>query len=327
VFVGRRTELSLLTRRIDHVTRTGTGLAVAIRPGSPHPDALCGRSCLDRRMSAYGKALVLGGGGVTGIAWETGLLLGLAERGVDLAAAGLLVGTSAGSVVAAQLLGGVPLADLFAAQQAPPTREIAARLGPAGIARYAVAGLWPGDRARGRAWLGRQALRTHTVPEADRRAVIAQRIGRDQWPATPLRVVTVEAGTGAVRIFTAESGVSLIDAVAASCAVPLVWPPMTVDGRRYVDGGARSVANADLADGADRVVVIAPIDVGVRRADRPAAQVAKLGVPGVVIAPTAAARAAMGRNPLDPAFRAPAAEAGRQQAAAEVEKVRAVWDR
>jgi NTE family protein len=273
------------------------------------------------------KALVLGGGGVTGIAWETGLLLGLAEQGVDLTGAGLAVGTSAGSVVAAQVFSGVPLADLFAAQLAPPTSEIAARLGPAGLARYVVAGLWPGDRARGRAWLGRQALRTGSVPEADRRAVIAQRIGRDQWPATPLRVVTVEAGTGAVRIFTAESGVSLIDAVAASCAVPLVWPPMTVDGRRYVDGGARSVANADLADGADRVVVIAPIDVGVRRADRPAAQVAKLGVPGVVIAPTAAARAAMGRNPLDPAFRAPAAEAGRQQAAAEVEKVRAVWDR
>ena len=278
-------------------------------------------------MAAFGKALVLGGGGVTGIAWETGLLLGLAERGVDLTGAGLLVGTSAGSVVAAQVLGGVPLADLFAAQLAPPSKEIPARLGPAGLARYVVAGLWPGDRAHGRAWLGRQALRTTSVPEADRRAVIAQRVGRDEWPATPLRIVAVEALTGAVEVFTADSGVSLIDAVAASCAVPLVWPPVTIGGRRYVDGGARTVANADLADGADRVVVIAPIDVGARRADRPAAQVAKLGVPGVVIAPSPQARAAIGRNPLDPAFRAPAAEAGRAQAAAEVEKVRAVWDR
>jgi NTE family protein len=277
-------------------------------------------------MSAYGKALVLGGGGVTGVAWETGLLLGLAERGVDLTGAGLLVGTSAGSVVAAQVLGGVPLAELFAAQLAPPVREIAARLGPAGLARYAVAGLWPGDRARGRAWLGRQALRTRTVTEADRRAVIAQRIGRDDWPATPLRIVAVEAVTGAVQVFTSDSGVSLIDAVAASCAVPLVWPPVTIDGKRFVDGGARSVANADLAEGAGRIVVIAPIEMGFRPADRPAAQVARLGVPGVVIAPSPQARAAIGRNPLDPAFRAPAAESGRQQAAAEVEKVRAIWD-
>jgi NTE family protein len=277
-------------------------------------------------MGAYGKALVLGGGGVTGVAWETGLLLGLAERGVDLTGAGLLVGTSAGSVVAAQVLGGVPLAELFAAQLAPPVREIAARLGPAGLARYAVAGLWPGDRARGRAWLGRQALRTRTVTEADRRAVIAQRIGRDDWPATPLRIVAVEAVTGAVQVFTSDSGVSLIDAVAASCAVPLVWPPVTIDGKRFVDGGARSVANADLAEGAGRIVVIAPIEMGFRPADRPAGQVARLGVPGVVIAPSPQARAAIGRNPLDPAFRAPAAEAGRQQAAAEVEKVRAIWD-
>jgi NTE family protein len=277
-------------------------------------------------MAAFGKALVLGGGGVTGIAWETGLLLGLAERGVDLLGAGLLVGTSAGSVVAAQVLSGVPLAELFAAQLAPPTAEIPARLGPAGIARFAMAGLWPGDRARGRAWLGRQALRVPTVPEADRRAVIAHRIGRDEWPETPLRIVAVEAESGAVEVFTADSGVSLIDAVGASCAVPMVWPPVTIGGRRYVDGGARSTANADLAEGAERIVVIAPIGAGVRRADRPAAQLKRLGVPGVVITPSPQARAAIGRNVLDPAFRAPAAEAGRAQAAAEAEKVRAVWD-
>jgi NTE family protein len=228
--------------------------------------------------------------------------------------------------VAAQVLSGVLLEELFAAQLAPPSAEIPARLGSGGIARFAIAGLWPGDRARGRAWLGRQALRARTVPEADRRAVIAHRIGRDEWPATPLRIVAVEAETGAVEVFTAGSGVSLIDAVAASCAVPMVWPPMTVGGRRYVDGGVRSTDNADLAEGADRAVVIAPIGAAARRADRPAAQLQRLGVPGVVITPSRQARAAIGRNVLDPAFRAPAAEAGRAQAAEEAEKVRAVWD-
>lgn len=276
-------------------------------------------------MAVGGKALVLGGGGVTGVAWEIGLLLGLAEHGVDLGDAALLVGTSAGSVTAAQVLSGVPLGDLYAAQRAGATREIAASLGVGRLLQYAAAGLRPGDPAKGRAWLGRRSLAASTVSAAERRAVIAQRIGRDEWPATPLRIVAVEALTGVTTVFDSGSGVSLIDAVAASCAVPLVWPPATVNGVRYVDGGIRSAANVDLAAGCDRVVVIAPISAGFRRSDRPAAQAAALGVPHVVIAPSAEARARIGRNPLDPAFRAPAAEAGREQAAQEAERVRAVW--
>lgn len=276
-------------------------------------------------MAGDGKALVLGGGGVTGVAWEIGLLFGLAEHGVDLTDAGLLVGTSAGSVTAAQLLSGVPLADLDAAQRAGATREIAEGLGGLGLLKYAAAALWPAGRANGRAWLGRQSVKATSVSEVERRTVIAQRIGRDEWPATPLRITAIEALTGELKVFDRDSGVSLIDAVAASCAVPLVWPAATVNGVRYIDGGVRSVANVDLAAGCDRVVVIAPINVGFRRADRPAAQAAALGVPHVVIAPSPEARARMGRNPLDPAFRAASAEAGRAQAAQEAEKVRAVW--
>jgi NTE family protein len=115
--------------------------------------------------------------------------------------------------------------------------------------------------------------------------------------------------------------------VAASCAVPLVWPPMTVNGTRYIDGGMRSAANVDLAAGHDRVVVIAPITAALRRADKPAVQAAALG-PGVrtaVIAPTDAALTAIGRNPLDPDRRAAAAEAGRKQAGEVAERVRAAW--
>ncbi|MGX6607156.1 patatin-like phospholipase family protein [Micromonosporaceae bacterium Da 78-11] len=276
-------------------------------------------------MVTGGKALVLGGGGVTGVAWEIGLLLGLAEHGVDLSDAELLVGTSAGSVVAARVLSGVPLADLFEAQLAPPTGEIAARMSVGGLLKFGAAGLWPGDPAKGRAWLGRQSLKATTVTEAERRAVIALRVGRDDWPATPLLIPAIEALTGALKVFDKDSGVSLIDAVAASCAVPLTWPPMTVDGRRYLDGGARSVANVDLAAGSDRVVVIAPITASARRSTRPATQAAALGVPHVVLSPSDAARKRMGRNPLDPAFRAAAAEAGRTQAAREAEKVRTTW--
>ncbi|MDI6099503.1 patatin-like phospholipase family protein [Actinoplanes sp. NEAU-A12] len=278
-------------------------------------------------MGVDGKALVLGGGGVTGVAWEVGLLHGLAEHGVDLTDAGLFVGTSAGSSVAAQVLSGVPLRDLFEAQLADAGQETAARIGIGGLLSFAVAGLWPGDPARGRAWLGRRALRAHTVPESERRAVIARRLGDGSWPATRLLIIAVEAETGAVRVFDAASGVSLIDAVAASCAVPLTWPPMTVEGKRYIDGGMRSAANADLATGSERVVVLAPVTQSVRPSGRPGAQLAALGpgVLGVVVSPNAAARAAIGRNPLDPARRRPAAEAGRAQAATEADRLRPVW--
>jgi NTE family protein len=279
-------------------------------------------------MAVDGKALVLGGGGVTGVAWEIGMLHGLAERGVDLTDAGLFVGTSAGSSVAAQVLSGVPLKDLFEAQLADATGEPTARIGPGVILGFLVAGLWPGDPARGRAWLGRRALRNRTVPEAERREVIARRIGDGGWPAVRLRITAVEAETGEVRVFDASSGVSLVDAVSASCAVPLVWPPVTIDGVRYVDGGVRSVANVDLADDCRQVVVLAPTTRSARRSGRPDVQLRSLGaaVRGAVVSPDAAAVRAIGANVLDPARRRPAAEAGYAQAAAEADRLRAVWN-
>jgi NTE family protein len=273
-----------------------------------------------------GRALVLGGGGVTGVAWEIGLLLGLEELGVELSAADLFVGTSAGSVTAAQVTTGRPLEQMFAAQIAGVTTEVAAAMSTAGLLRFVVAGLWPGDPRKGRAWLGRAALRAETLPESERRTVIEQRIGTEEWPEADLRITAVAAESGEFVVFDKSSGVSLVDAVAASCAVPLVWPPVTIGGVRYIDGGARSVANADLAKGSDRVVVIAPITASPRRSGTPQAQARALGVRHVVVRPTDAALTAIGRNPLDPARRAPSAEAGRAQAAQVAEQIRKIWD-
>ena len=67
------------------------------------------------------RALVLGGGGVAGIAWELGLLSGWAGEGVDVREADLVVGTSAGSVVGAQLRLDGDLQSLFERQLLPPT--------------------------------------------------------------------------------------------------------------------------------------------------------------------------------------------------------------
>jgi NTE family protein len=278
-------------------------------------------------MSSGQRGLVLGGGGVTGIAWETGILAGLAAAGIDLTLADVVVGTSAGSVVGAQIRSGVAIEDLYAEQLADPTGEIAARMGLGAMARFVIASMWPGDERRGRARLGRAAVRARTVPEATRRAVIAQRLPSQAWPERRLIILAVDAETGEERAFDRNSGATLLDAVAASCAVPLVWPPITVGGRNYIDGGVRSAANADLAAGCDRVVVLAPITIALRRSSAIDRQLARLGpdVRSLVVSPDSQARKAIGSNVLDPAKRAASARAGRRQAAEMAQAVTAVW--
>ena len=255
------------------------------------------------------------------------MLAGLAEAGIDLTSADLVVGTSAGSVVGAQILGGPTLEELYAKQLEDATGEIAARMGISAMARFVLYSLWPGDAQRGRARLGRASSRARTVPESQRREVIGRRLPGTDWPARALKITAVDAETGEARTFDRDSGVTLLDAVAASCAVPLVWPPITIGGRRYIDGGVRSVANADLAIGCDRVVVLAPISFAIRRATSIANQLVSLGanVRSVVVSPDAQARKAIGNTSLDPARRAASARAGRAQAPSVVDAVAKVW--
>jgi NTE family protein len=278
-------------------------------------------------MATGGRALVLGGGGVTGIAWETGLLAGLAEAGIELASADLVVGTSAGSVVGAQILSGVSVKDLYAEQLTEPRAERAAKLGAGVTLRFAAAMLWPGGEEQARARLGRAALKARTVPESERKAIIKQRLPADSWPERRLLITAVDAETGELRVFDRDGGVPLLEAVAASCAVPLVWPPITIDGRRYIDGGVRSIANADLAAGCDRVVVVAPVTFALRKSGRIENQLATLGssIRSAVISPDAEARKAIGSNVLDPAHRVASARAGHAQSAAVAESIAAVW--
>ncbi|MER8115152.1 patatin-like phospholipase family protein [Streptomyces sp. NPDC094031] len=267
------------------------------------------------------EALVLGGGGVGGIAWMTGLLAGLADAGQDVTGAGLLVGTSAGATVAAQLGSGLGVEELFARQVDPSlqAREIMAEMD---IERFAaeigVTMATASSAAELRSAVGRVALAARTVGEPERLAVIESRLPEHDWPRRALKVVAVDAETGDPRVFDRDSGVSLVDAVAASCAVPGVWPPVTIAGRRYIDGGIRSVANADLASGAARVLVLVPLGPveplpSEHALDETVAALRAEGAEVLVIGPDDASTAAIGANPLDPATREPAARAGREQ--------------
>ncbi|MFE2071295.1 patatin-like phospholipase family protein [Streptomyces misionensis] len=267
------------------------------------------------------EALVLGGGGVGGIAWMTGLLAGLADTGQDVTGAGLLVGTSAGAAVAAQLGSGLGLEELYARQVDPARQaaEIMAELDleefTAEIGAAMATAASPADLRRA---VGRMALGARTVGEPERRAVIESRLPVHAWPDRALKIVAVDAESGASRILDRDSGVPLVDAVAASCAVPGVWPPVTIGDRRYVDGGVRSVANVDLAAGADRVLVLLPLGAAEpfpsdHPLDRAVADLRARGAEVTLVVPDEASTAAIGPNPLDPATRRPAAEAGRAQ--------------
>jgi NTE family protein len=270
----------------------------------------------------------VGGGGVTGVAWELGMLAGLAEAGVDLSTADLIVGTSAGSVVGAQVASGIPLEDLYARQLQGPGSEVAARMGVRTLLSFGWAIAGTRDPKRAGARIGRMALAARTVPEADRRAIIESRLPVHDWPERRLLITAVDAESGESTAFDRDSGVSLIDAVGASCAVPGVWPPVTINGRRWIDDGVRSAANIDLAAGCERVVVLAPITTGFGSMPSVARQVAALATETkvVVISPDKAARQAIGRNPLDPARRAGSARAGRTQAGVAAPAVAQVWN-
>jgi NTE family protein len=276
-------------------------------------------------------ALVLGGGGVTGIAWALGLLAGLAERGVDLTTADLVVGTSAGSVVGAQIRSGLALEQLYARQLEPPVGERSGRVGPWLLAGWALALL----RARGDAEafarrVGRQAVRAesrgHTSTLEERLVTIRSRLPVTDWPDRDLRITTVDAWSGAFRVLSSDSDVDLVTAVAASCAIPGVSPPIPIEGRPHIDGGMKSSANVDVAAGAERLVVLAPTPRGAGPLAS-AAQQASTWPPGtaVVLSPDRQAVRSIGRNVLDPAARAASATAGRAQAESAVDEVRGVW--
>ncbi|HWE68811.1 MAG TPA: patatin-like phospholipase family protein [Acidimicrobiales bacterium] len=271
------------------------------------------------------KALVLGGGGVTGIAWELGVIASLAGEGIDLTDADLIVGTSAGAAVAAQITS-ASLDELVGAQLAE-SQELAAELDLDLLAEiFWLLSEGPGADDDRRAQVGALALGARTVAEPVRRAVIAARLPSHQWPSHPVVVTAVDADSGALCTFDAFSGVSLVDAVAASCAVPGVWPPVSVGGRRYIDGGVRSVTNADLASGCGRVLVLAPVPATLTPGlEREVDGLRGQGSTVMMVSADDAALAGFGDNLLDPSRRGPALEEGRRQGVAAVGAIRELW--
>jgi NTE family protein len=267
------------------------------------------------------RALVLAGGGLAGIGWETGILRGIADETPETAKALLdldvLVGTSAGSTVAAQLGSGLALDVLFDRQTAASSTELNPSVGVDEITElFVTAMLIPNaTKAEKLQKIGAVALSTPTVNEAVRRNVIAERLPSHDWPDRVLRISAIDTATGELITFDRNSGVALVDAVAASCAVPGVWPPVTIGERRYMDGGVGSSVNMALVDDCDVAVVLVPSG---RSAPTPfgggaAEEIEACGASAFGVFPDDESIAAFGPNPLDPACRKPSALAGREQ--------------
>lgn len=291
------------------------------------------------------RAIVLGGGGIAGIAWEMGALAALLQQGIDLNAADLVVGTSAGSTVGAALrLGQLPAvlaAQLADADQAPdsgqsptidqPYKEPSGFSSEAFIELTATAGRGDGDELAARARVGELARTTPAVmTEGEWVASIRALLPGTDWPVKPLGITVVDAGDGSFTVLDSTSDVELARAVAASCAVPTVWPPVTILGRQYMDGGMRSATNADVAEGYGKVLVLAcgpeapgsPFGPGLPEAMAKLEQHSQT----FLLEADDAALQEFGANPLLRSTRGPAAQAGWRQGDEAAEVLREFWD-
>jgi len=284
------------------------------------------------------RALVLGGGGSAGNAWLIGVLAGLGDAGLEVTDADLIVGTSAGATAAAQLAGADP-ATLYAGilSATPPQRPAAP---PA--ARPAVDHLQrtneiiaaSADPADMRRRLGASALELDAASDgtgsARWRAMVASRLPGTAWPQRRMLIAAVDARSGEPVLFDRDSGIDLVDAVAASTSS---GAPYAIGDRRYIDGGyRRSSENADLASGYARVLVLsplggrtrAPLEWGMQLAVQ--AEELRAGGSSVeTLLPDAASLAAFGENMMDLARRAPAARAGFEQGRDAAERLTPFW--
>ncbi|WP_245607126.1 patatin-like phospholipase family protein [Pseudonocardia spinosispora] len=289
---------------------------------------------------------MLGGGGSTANAWEIGVIAGLVGAGLDVTAADLIIGTSAGSTTAAQISAARP-AELLAnilAQTRPRTGPVESDRGRGPqiqaadhlerMRRIISAAQDAADYRRmlGAAAIEIDATSGSSARRAQRRAAVATRLPSQDWPQQAVRIVAVDAHSGHPIVFDRHSGVDLVDAVAASCAGS--GAPHRIGDNRYIDGGFRRNENADLAAGYARVLVLSPF--GGRSLVPPewgmhlAAQVEELRERGSwveTIVPDSKSRNVMGfaATVMDPSRRPPSARAGYDQGRALAEHRTEFW--
>ncbi|TQF66512.1 patatin-like phospholipase family protein [Rhodococcus spelaei] len=256
----------------------------------------------------------------------SGLVAGLRRGGVDLAAADLIVGTSAGAMVGAVLASGQDTERLAEPTRPTPGEPELPPVDPdrqnAVFALLRDGSLEPAEARRRIGALAAGMDGSHQEIHLDRMAAL---VGARDWPPTALKVAAVDIETGERVVFDRESGVALLPAVVASRALPGIFPPVTIDGRRYMDGGMHSATNADLAAGARLIVLVDPM-ASVLPRDQVVRELAEADADTVVaIAPDEESAAAIGPDLSDRSAWVPAYRAGDRQGEAAAESLLGSW--
>jgi NTE family protein len=282
------------------------------------------------------RALVLGGGGAVGVGWQTGLLTGLREAGVDLARAKATVGTSAGALVGALLATGREVTDaltsLAALGQSIDPDDLAAG-DEAFLSAMRQASLDTDPRQALMA-IGR-AAREASTPAEDVYLGLFDTFDGTAWPAG-YRCTAIDTDTGDLVVWDQGSGVPLLHAVASSCAVPVLFPTVTIKGRRYMDGGILSHLNATAAPPTDVLVVLSCHPLGSQGAGGGGALAASV-TPDAELAPLRQTRRLVAVEPdfsdieapanmMDPNLAIQALQIGKRQAAGEAAAIQAAWN-
>lgn len=282
------------------------------------------------------RALVLGGGGPVGRAWESGLAAGLLAHGIDLAGTDLIIGTSAGAIVGAEIALGLDLESIGPAVDLPGKAKSSVGTQQNSGAMRSGASL---RSELGRKSVGLLALSAQTITEEASlaRLTFAPLRGRE-WP-TNFWATSISTHTGQLQIWNAASSIPLERAVASSSALPGVWPPITIGEERYMDGGVRSMLNADLAAGHTRVLIVscfaltasdnvnAPSATISRSARDEIETLQNSGSAVEVITPddNFLALTSNGTKMLDNSLVPAVYEAGKRQAQDEIDRIRGFW--
>jgi len=281
------------------------------------------------------RALVLGGGGPVGVAWETGVAVGLADEGIDLRNADFIVGTSAGAIVGSQLALGRSPQEMLARQQeigaVGGIRQRSHDVGPL-IAKFRELLSKDLSPETYRRELGAFARAADAIPEEEWFPTFGEQLDAEAWPDRFI-CTAIDTADGAFVTWDRDSGVNLRRAIASSCAVPGIFAPVTINGQRYMDGGMRTTTNADLAKGYERVVVVAIAGMTApsnpyaerlrRRLDAELDGLRESGAKEVVlIVPDKPTVEIAGPNLMDPSRRAELSAAGQRQGRAEASRLR-----
>jgi NTE family protein len=286
------------------------------------------------RNGSLVRALVLGGGGAVGVGWQTGLLTGLCEAGVDLAGTEAITGTSAGAFVGALLASGRDvtgaLTSLAALGQSIDPDGLAAG-DQAFLSARRQASLDTDPRQALRA-LGRAAQEAST-PAEDAYLGLFGTLDRTAWPPG-FRCTAIDTETGDLVVWDEGSGVPLLHTVASSCSIPMLFPTVTIKGRRYMDGGILSHLNATAAPPADVLLVVSCHPLGSRGAGADSALAATANAELAQLRETTRLIAVepdfsdieVPANHMDPKSAIQALQIGKRQAEREAPAILAAWN-